>query len=206
MKQLVVGGRSRAVLAGSLAASIITVPVALASPASAGTCDQWKITRNTTRGQVVWIPSSRSAGPFQWGGSRQISYADGKLRATTKGHAHTVSGGGKIGFGVAEISGSYNYQWNASTTRTNSFTQTFSTDSGQVSRKVQWRWRLYVRGHRFVAQKTEKIPAPCLNAATRTIKRIAIVPDQASIYTFRIERYAKRNWLLNTKGRPIRPF
>ncbi|HYF74382.1 MAG TPA: hypothetical protein VD864_16255, partial [Nocardioides sp.] len=180
--------------------------VSAASAASSDACDHWTVTRQTTKGQIVWIPSNRSAGPFQWGGSQQITYADGKLTAKTHGRAHTVGGGAKIDFKLAEISGKYDYQWNRSTTTTNSFTQTFATDSGSVSRKVQWRWRLYVRGYKLVATKTMKIPTPCLNADTRTIKRIAVIPDTAALYTFNIERYSKRNLLLDGSGRPMRWF
>lgn len=160
--------------------------------------------KKTTRGTSVWVPSGRAAGPFQFGGSQSLSTSDGALTARTKGTADTVGGTGGVNIGVVQASGTYNHQWNESTTKTTSFTQTFTTSSPTMPRDVNWRWRLYVRGKRFVVLKKCRVPTPSVEAGEYYIKRVVIVPQRRRSYTFHVERYKHRNWLLTIGGTPIR--
>lgn len=166
-------------------------------------CSTPEVTITTTRGTEVWIPSSLSAGPFQFGGSQQLSTEDGTLTSKTKGRASTVGGSAGVSFKVFEASGEYNRERSSSTTTETSMSQTFTTNSEKVARKVHWRWRMYRAGVKFTATKTVKIPAPCINASTKTRRMTVIVPFKAKLYTFAIERYAKRNMPLNSKGKPV---
>jgi hypothetical protein len=162
------------------------------------------VVRKTTGGTRLWVPSSRSAGPFQFGGSQSISYSDGELTAKTKGSADTVGGTGGVNIGIAQASATYNHQWNRSTTRTTSFSKTFTTSSPNMARDVNWRWRLYTIGYRFVVSKWCHIPAPWIDAGTWYIKRKVIVPTSSHLFTFHVETYHHRNWLLALDGTPIR--
>ena len=196
-----------------LIGALLSVPVAV-SPASAqgfssssgSVChdSRAEVTKRTTSGDKVWIPSSRSAGPFQFGGSQSISYSDGTLTAKTTGSANTVGGTGGVNVGIYQASATYNHQWNKSTTRSTSFSQTFTTTSPTMSRRVNWRWRLYTTGYRFVITKTCHIPAPWIDAGTWYVKREIIVPVNSNTHTFHVETYHHRNWLLTLDGTPIR--
>ena len=180
-------------------------PAQSTGSAKAGSsCDDPKsVVISTRRGATVWIPSSRSAGPFQWGGSQSLSTTDGKLKASTKGHTNTVGGSGGVSFPMVEASASYDHQWQKSTTVTNSFTQTFATDSGTVGRATHWRWRLYVRGYKFIATKTLRYVVPC-KVIERSVKKVFVLPSSRRVFSFGLETYAKRGWILNGKGTPIR--
>ncbi len=177
---------------------------AVAAEAHRGGCDP-QYSKTTTKGQTVWVPSSRSAGPFQWGGSQSLTTSDGQLKATSKGSADTVGGSAGISFKLVEASAKYDHQWNRSTTTTKSVTQSFTTSSGDVSRKVHWRWRLYMRGYLFTAVKTKHIPVPCVNAGTWRHKMRVVVPTKAKQFSFSLERYKHRNMIKNSAGKPIKP-
>ena len=167
-------------------------------------CDQfseWSFT--TTKGQVVWIPSSRSAGPFQWGGRQTLSTADGRLDATTNGHTNAVGGTVGANFGIYKAEGKYEHQWQHSTTVTNTFTSTFTTDSGSVPRSVHWRWKLYVKGWKFTATRIVQNPSPCPNYTRYTVKKIVVVPVDHPDYSYDIETYATRGHLHDMNGNPI---
>lgn len=172
---------------------------------SGGICQDPRaiVTNKTTSGTKVWMPSSRSAGPFQFGGSQSISYADGQMTAKTTGSADTVGGTGGVNVGVFQASATYNRQWNRSTTRTTSFSKTFTTNSPTMPRDVNWRWRLYTTGFRFVITRTCRIPTPYVDARERYVKRKIIVPRKSNTYTFHVEKYRHRNWLLTLDGKPI---
>lgn len=190
-------------LALSLACSLLAV-IGIGAPASAGACDEfreWSFT--TSRGQAVWIPSSRSAGPFQWGGSQSLSYADGELNATTKGHTNTLGGSAAANFGIYKAEVKYDHQWQRSTTVTNSFTSTFTTNSGSVSRNVHWRWRMYHKGWMFVATRVVQNPAPCANFTQYKMRKRVVVPVAKRVFSFDIETYATRGRLHDSNGNPI---
>lgn len=159
--------------------------------------------KKTTKGTAVWVPSGRAAGPFQFGGSQSLSTADGQLQARTKGTANTVGGTGGVNIGVVQASATYNHQWNQSTTKTSSFTRTFTTNSPTMPNDVNWRWRLYVRGKRFVVLKKCRVPTPLVDAGEYYVKKVVIVPQKRRHYTFHVERYKHRNWLLTIAGKPI---
>ena len=198
---------SAAVLTSVLAAALAPAltGAATATPSVArGTCDTGYVTITTTKGQTVWVPSSRSAGPFQFGGHQELTVEDGELSARTKGSADTVGGSAGLSFGIGEASAEYNHEWNRSTTREVSYTRSFTTASPEMPRKAHWRWRLYNRGFKFTATKTKRIPTPCTNAGTTTRKLSVVVPTRKQVFTFAVEKYATRGWLLNSKGEPIR--
>lgn len=192
------------------AAAVCTAPAVAAADTGPfpprTTCNQPGVivTKSTTVGERVWIPSSRSAGPFQFGGSQSISYADGTLTAKTTGSADTLGGTGGVNVGIYQASGTYNHQWNRSTTKSTSFSRTFTTNSPTMSRDVNWRWRLYTAGYRFVIKKTCRMPVPAVIAGTWYVKRKIIVPTRGNTYTFHVETYHHRNWLLTLHGKPIR--
>ncbi|WP_372729250.1 hypothetical protein [Nocardioides sp.] len=188
---------------GVLAGGAVHAP-AVAAEGHRNGCDP-QYSKTTTKGQTVWVPSSRSAGPFQWGGSQSLSASDGELSATSKGSADTVGGSAGIKFGIGEASAKYDRQWNRSTTTSKSVTQTFTTHSGEVSRKVHWRWRLYMRGYMFTAVKTKHIPTPCIDAGTWKRKMRVVVPTKAKLFSFSLERYKYRNQIKNSAGQPINP-
>ena len=185
---------------------------AAAAPADAGPfpartiCNQPGVivSKTTTVGERVWVPSSRSAGPFQFGGSQSIGYSDGAMTATTSGTADTIGGTGGVNVSVFQASATYNHQRNKSTTRSHSFTSTFTTSSPVMPRDVNWRWRLYVLGYRFVITKSCRMPIPAINAGTWYVKREIIVPVNSNTHTFHVETYHHRNWLLTLDGTPIR--
>jgi hypothetical protein len=183
----------------------VTVPVLGTAPAWADTCSTPKTdTITTTQGQRVWIPSSRSAGPFQWGGSQQISTANGDLNATTDSHSNTVGGSGGVNLAVWSASGKYDRQWGKSTTVTRSYTRTFTTNSGDVSREIQWRWRLYMKGYMFKATRTVTYPVPCA-VTKRWVTKQLIVPATGTDFSFALEKYSNKGKFLKADGTPFRP-
>lgn len=180
----------------------VTVPVLGAAPAWADMCSTPKTeTITTTQGQRVWIPSSRRAGPFQWGGSQQLSTADGDMSATTDSHSNTVGGSGGFSLAVWSASGKYDRPWGKSTTVTRSYTRTFTTNSGEVSRKIQWRWP-YMKGYMFKATRTATYPVPCA-VTKRWVTKKFIVPATGTDFGFAIEKYPNKGKFLTADGTPF---
>lgn len=216
--------RRNTLTAFALTGALLVLPLAAPSPALAGqdpprdvngrsVCEGGErnestieISIKTSKGQRVWIPSSRSAGPFQFGGTQSFSVADGKQRAKTEGTAKTVGGSGGVKIGIVDASASYNSQRNKSTTKTISVTQTFSTSSPSMPRRAHWRWRAYTAGYKFVVTKRCHIPAPIVTAGTWTVKRVVVVPSRKVEFTYAVEKYSRKGWLLNRKGKPIRRY
>jgi len=197
----------RQITAGIAALVCSTSLVALSgSPASAkdGCDDVWYVTSSTTEGRLVWIPSSRSAGAFQWGGNQSLSTANGELNATTDGYANTLGGSGGVNYGIYKAEIKYDHQWNHSTTVTKSYTDTFTTNSGDVSRKLHWRWKLYQPGRMFVGKRVLHYHLMCA-VAERWVKRRFIVPLDNQDYSFDIETYGTKGWLHDANGKPFRP-
>lgn len=191
-------------LATALVATMLTSTGMAAAPAHAGGCDtmhEWSFT--TTKGRTIWIPSSRSAGPFQWGGSQALTTADGQLNATTRGSADIVGGSAGADFKLVKAEVKYEHQWNRSTTVTNSFTKSFTTDSGPVARSVHWRWRMYHKGWTFTATRVYGHPSPCANGKVYTTKKRVILPVASRTYSFGIEKYRYRGWVLGADGKPL---
>lgn len=181
----------------------VVVPGVVVPAAAADACTTpMKVT--TTKGEVVWQPSSRSAGPFQWGGSQSLSKADGSMTATTKGHTDTVGGTAGVSFKIFAAQAKYDHQWNRSTTTTQSFTSTFTTNSGNVSRKTHWRWRLYVKAYLFTSTESVYHPAPCANREEWSVTAKVVVPAQHPDYSFGIETYAHKDWLKHENGTSFR--
>ncbi|HWU20822.1 MAG TPA: hypothetical protein VN088_04805 [Nocardioides sp.] len=154
----------------------------------------------------MWIPSSNSAGPFQFGGQQSLSTADGQLKAVTDGHSNTVGGTVKLPIPVVEASVKYDYQWNHSTTTTTSLTRTFTTISPKMPNDVIWRWRMYFKGYRFIATKWCHVPIPLVNAGDYYTKKQFIVPAAAKQYAFHVEKYSQRGWLVKMDGSTIKPW
>lgn len=201
MKKLLVMMVPAALMAGLLTAGG-TAP-ATGATARRDTCTTpEKRTLTTTKGATVWIPSSRSAGPFQWGGNQSLSTSDGRLRATSHGSSDSAGGTAGVSFPLVDVQAKYEHQWNRSTTVTKSFTQTFTTNSGEVSRKLHWRWRLYMRGFVFTATETQYFPVPCATTK-RVLKSRVVLPGARKIYSFDIEPYRTRNHLHDSHGDPI---
>lgn len=199
---------SKRVAAALCAAACLTTGatvVGTAAPAAASGCTTPKTDKvTTTKGAQVWIPSSRSAGPFQWGGNQSLTTADGELSARTKGSADTLGGTGGVNLGIYKAEAKYEHQWNRSTTVTRSYTRTFTTNSGKVSRKIHWRWRLYMKGFIFRATRTVTYPTPCVVTEEKITRRF-VVPARGSIRSFDIETYKTRGWLHNASGDPFKP-
>ncbi|GGO91848.1 hypothetical protein GCM10011584_26900 [Nocardioides phosphati] len=128
------------------------------------------------------------------------------MTASTAGRAHTLGVSGGVSFPVWQASAKYDYQWNRSTTDTKSFTQTFTTQSPTKPESVQWRWRLYQRGWLFTGTKSRHIPIPCIAAGDYYSKRRYVVPTTRAIYSFHVERYALRGYLLDADGVPFKPW
>lgn len=199
--------RIRAKVTGLLL--VVASVTLLAGPATAvpqSDCSDpyWYDRTTTTKGTTVWIPSSRVADPFQWGGSQSISVAEGRMDARTKGRADTIGGTGGINVSIYKAEAKFEQQHQKSTTVTNVFTTTFSTDSGKVSRNVHWRWRLYVKGYMFKVTRRTGNPSPCSNRLDESVVRRIIVPVKQALYSFDIETYKTRGWIHNNAGDPIR--
>jgi len=195
------------VLAGLALVSTLTLAPAVSATADVAARDMCTTPRTdtvtTTQGQRVWIPSSRSAGPFQWGGSQSISTTDGSMSSTTESHSNTLGGSGGLTFPVWNASAHYDREWGKSTTTEQSYSQTFTTDSGTVSRSIQWRWRMYMKGYLFKATRTTTYPVPC-RVTKRWVTKKFIVPATGRDYTFNLERYSNKGAFLRADGTPFR--
>ncbi|WP_460792383.1 hypothetical protein [Nocardioides maradonensis] len=152
----------------------------------------------------MWIPTSVAADTFQFGGQQSISTAQGEMTAVTNGTSNTVGGTVKLPIPVVDASVKYDRQWSHSTTSTTSLTRTFTTISPKMPNSVNWRWRMYFLGYRFVATKTCHVPVPLLNAGDYYTKRQFIIPAANHDFTFHVEVYAQKNWLVKLDGTPIR--
>lgn len=197
---------TRTIALSGVSACLVAAALFPAVPANAGdTCSDPQTDKvTTTKGQRVWIPSSRKAGPFQFGGSQSISTTDGELKARTSGSADTVGGSGGINIGMFKAEAKYEHQWNRSTTVTNTFSQTFTTNSPEMPNSVNWRWRLYMKGYLFVATRTTTYPAPCA-VTERTIRKRFALPASGKTFSFDVETYKKRGWLHDIDGKPFKP-
>lgn len=201
MKKMLVMMVPAALMAGLLTTGA-TAPAANAEVRRDACSTPEKRTLTTTKGATVWIPSSRSAGPFQWGGNQSLSTTDGRLRATSHGSSDSAGGTAGVSFPLVDLQAKYEHQWNRSTTVTKSFAQTFTTNSGAVSRKLHWRWRLYMRGFYFVATETQYFPVPC-KVTKRVLKSRVVLPGARKVFSFDIESYQTRGRLHDSHGDPI---
>lgn len=190
-------------LAGVLVAASLVIAAAPPAAADLPECHDPHVTIKTKSGQAVYVPTNRGAGPFQWGGSQSRTKSGSTMKATTKGSADTVGGGGSIGIGVAEVSARYDRQWNRNTSASSSKTSAFTTNSPTMPNNVHWRWKLYKKGRLFNATKTVRRPDACQGASVqRSTFRVA-VPLKRGTYHFKVERYANRGQLLNNRGNPM---
>jgi hypothetical protein len=128
------------------------------------------------KGHVVYIPTNLAAGTYQVGGTQSVSYADGDLKATTKGSSDTVGGGGGIDFKLFSASATYNHTWNRSTTVTTSHTRTYTTTSPQLPAHARTRWTLYHKGYQFPVKTIVTYTNDC---PTQTFTRTVHVPTKS---------------------------
>ncbi|MBS43535.1 MAG: hypothetical protein CMH83_10325 [Nocardioides sp.] len=195
-------------LAGAAAAALLGSPlVAISAAAPAGAippeCQKPRSKVVTVKGQTVWVPTSKSAGPFQFGGTQSRTQSDGKMTAKTTGSSDTIGGSGGVNLGVWQASAKYDRQWNRSTTGTTSYSSAFTTTSPTMPNKVHWRWKLYKKGYLFTATKRQWIPDVCPNAYDRKAKFRVSVPIVSNVYSYDVETYKTRGQLHNAKGNPM---
>jgi hypothetical protein len=188
-----------ATLAGLMTTGMLAaLPLAVLteSGAHARMCSVDTVTYLTPRkGVTVWIPTALAAGPWQKGGTQSVTYADGELKATSKGSSDSVGGDAGVSFAVVKASAKYDHTWNRSTTTTTSKTKSYTTHSVQLPKDERSRWTLYHKGYKFPVKQVINYTNGC---DTRIIKRTVHVPTPSWTQTnlsWEVQRYSTRNAL-----------
>lgn len=141
-------------------------------------------------GGNVWIPTTDYS-DWATGGRITRTISDGSSTTRTVGSSHSVTATGKVGAKVgpvgAEVTTTYNYKHNKSTTTRTSVTRTWSYSFGAVAGKT-YRVRAYKLGRVFKYKRYVLQPT-CSEKVTTLY---AFAPTKSGAINWMREYYANR--------------